>query len=222
MEQLANRIASKIASELTFDGEKKQVLSYGLTAILQSVVMTITVAVLGALLHVFFESLTICFAVSLLRKYSGGAHAQTIASCTVVGILTCLLFGLIAQYMGDKPVPDLIYIILILIIFLYSLAIAVQKAPVDSPNKPIRTETKKKRMKKATIFLLSLYLVVSTILFLYRDSSSLIGNIMICLLFSTVWQMSSLTKGGKIALEGLDRVVYRIITLKGGHNNEKN
>ena len=40
-------------------------------------------------------------------------------------------------------------------------------APVDSPNKPIRTEKKKRRMRKNSFIILSAYFILSVIFFIF-------------------------------------------------------
>ncbi len=221
MEQLANKVANKIASELSYPEEQKQVIAYGLIAIFQTLLMTIIVLVLGAILNIFIESAILCFAVSILRKYSGGAHASSIVSCTTIGVVFCIGFGMTCKALGAITMPWILLLGLCMLVFTFAFYIAIKNAPVDSPNKPIRTEQKKKKMKTATILLLFVYMVVSAILLFNDSRSPIFVSALLSLLLSIVWQMGSLTKPGKVFLEGLDRLVYRRILLKGGHNNEK-
>ena len=221
MERLANKIADKIALELAYPDERRQVLAYGLIAMLQTVLMTAIVLIAGALLNIFIESAILCFAVAILRKYSGGAHARSIASCTIVGVMFCIGFGFAMKSLGRVEITPVVLIIISVLTFSYALYIAIRKAPVDSLNKPIRTEKKRKNMKRATIVLISLYMVVSAILIFYLNRSAVFVSALFCLLLSVIWQMSSLTNPGKRFLENMDRLIYGIITWKGGHSNEK-
>ncbi len=221
MEQLANNFAKKIAKELSYSDEQQQILSYGMIAILQTLVMTAIVFFIGALIGTFIESAILCFAVSFLRKYSGGTHAKSIESCTIVGVLFCTIFGLVSKAMSQHVNSFLTLILLSSIVFLYAFIIARWKAPVDSPNKPIRSVAKRKRMKFMTLITLSIYFVISMALVFFHNNSLVYVSSLICILFSIVWQISSLTAPGDFVLENIDRLIYRIITLKGGHTNEK-
>lgn len=221
MERLANRVANKLASELSYTEEQKLVLVYGLIAIFQTVLMTAIVLLAGALLHAFIESAILCFAVSILRSYSGGAHASSIASCTIVGVVFCAGFGVAMSQMARLAIPLAVLTVLGGLVFVSAFYVAIQKAPVDSPNKPIRSESKKKKMKLATMVVLFLYLVVSAVLLFNYSRSSVFVSALLSLLLSVVWQMGSLTTPGRVFLEGLDRLVYGRILLKGGHSNEK-
>lgn len=214
MEQLANRVASKIAKEMSYPEEQKRVIAYGLIAIFQSILMTTIVLMLGFILNTFIESAIMCFAVSILRKYSGGSHACSIASCTIIGIIFCTAFALLSKMIGAVLTSPIILIITAIFVFGAALIIAVLKAPVDSPNKPIRSVQKKKKMKSFTIILLFIYFVISMVLLLDFYRSTVFVSALISLLFSITWQMSSLTVPGKVLLEGLDRLIYGVITFE--------
>ena len=55
-------------------------------------------------------------------------------------------------------------IILGVVIFIWSYYIIYKLAPVDSASKPIVKEEKRKRMKKGSIILLSVYLIITVFL----------------------------------------------------------
>jgi len=212
MERLASRIANKIALELSYKDEQKQVIEYGLIALLQTLFMTAIVLLLGSLFNIVIESMILCFAISILRKYSGGAHAGSIASCTIIGVVICVVFGMAMKYLGSLTISPVLLMFVIILVFVYALIIALRKAPIDSPNKKIRSEQKRKKMKDSTIILLLVYFLISMVFLFYINRSSVFSSALLSLLLSVVWQISSLTNPGKFVLEGLDRLVYRIIS----------
>ena len=214
MEQLANKVATKIANELSYPEEQKNVIAYGLIAVFQSLLMTFIVLTLGLILNTFIESTILCFAVSILRKYSGGTHACSITSCTIIGVMVCTFFALVSKLLGPSMAHWVIMSISGVLVYVYAIAIALLKAPVDSPNKPIRTVQKKRKMKSYTIIVLAVYIVISTILLFNINRSPIFSSALISLFLSVIWQMSSLTLPGKIFLEGMDRLVYRVITFE--------
>ncbi|MHB1485803.1 MAG: accessory gene regulator ArgB-like protein [Saccharofermentanales bacterium] len=220
MDRLAARLASKIAQELSFSDEKRQVVEYGLIAILQSILIVTLVLLLGALFRIFMEAAILCFGVSILRKYSGGVHASTSLSCTMVTIIFCISGGLLMSLVSQTGILQLTLFIITLFVFIYAFIISFRNAPVDSPNKPIRTVLKKHKMKMYTIYILSSYFLISMIL-LYQSRSPFFISALLCLLLSVLWQISTLTKPGKIVLESVDHLIYKTFT-KGGHYNEKN
>lgn len=214
MERLANRVADKISLILSYQEEQRKVIAYGLTALFQTFFMTAIVLLLGAILNIFIESAILCFAVAILRKYSGGTHASSIASCTIIGVVFCIGFGILIKTISQVGISPIILIVLSVLVFAAAFIIAIKKAPVDSPNKPIRNEKKKRKMKIGTITLLSLYLAVSAVLLYNYNLSTVFVSLLLCFLLSVAWQMSSLTSPGKVFLEGLDRLIYGIITFE--------
>jgi accessory gene regulator B len=210
MERLARKIASNIAGSLDYDDEKERVIAYGLTAMLQVAVTVILVFSIGLLVGAPVEALIICFSVSILRKYSGGAHAGTIEECISISVIYCVVFALISRRLL-LPVLNT-YSMLFIIIVVYALSfIAIFKlAPVDSPNKPIKTDKKKRRMRRGSFITLSVYFVLSILFLLlslkYHNRSSL-G---ISLLFGIIWQIFTLTKFGFYFLKKIDFGVNNI------------
>ena len=75
MEKIANKLAHNISLSLGFDDEKEAVVAYGLIAIIQITVIVLLVLFFGILISAPVEGLIVCFSASILRKYSGGAHA---------------------------------------------------------------------------------------------------------------------------------------------------
>jgi len=142
VERLIKRLASDIAFSLGYDDEKKSVLIYGLTAIMQISLTIVLVILFGILTGVPVEVLIVCFSASILRNYSGGVHAVTAGLCTSISVIYCTSTALLSRkllFALYNPVP---MIIAIVIIFGISYFIIYKYAPVDSPNKPIKTEKK--------------------------------------------------------------------------------
>ncbi|MHB8963849.1 MAG: accessory gene regulator ArgB-like protein [Saccharofermentanales bacterium] len=222
MEKLANRISMKIASELSYSQEQQEVIEYGLIALIQTVLMVAIVLSIGAAIGIFLESAIVCFGVSFLRKYSGGAHASSILSCTIISTILCISFALLGSFLGGIITSDAILSLLVILTYSFAVVVVITKVPVDSPNKPIVSEAKRRRLKIRTLIVITAYILVSAGLFFGRNYLEYAAGALICLLISVAWQMGTLTGPGNFLVEGSDRLVYRVITLKGGHNNNEN
>ncbi len=72
MEKLANKIAETIAMHLGHDEEKTAVVSYGLAALLQMIIIFIVISAVGILGGFWAENLVMFFAVGLFRRATGG------------------------------------------------------------------------------------------------------------------------------------------------------
>ena len=214
MEKLAQRITNKLSIELNFDDDKRQIVAYGLLALIQIIISIALISFVSLIFGVIFEALIICFSVSILRKYSGGAHAGSIEICTIFSVFACVGFAIIIKYLLLTFVDTIIIIYLLLIVYAFSFVLLYLFAPVDSPNKPIKTEKKRVRMRKNSFLTLSIFFAISILfLFLGFKNKSFI-SLNLSLLLGILWQVFTLTTIGKHSLKKVDFIINKILSLK--------
>jgi len=193
---LALKLAHSVSSSLGFDDEKEAVIAYGLIAVFQTFLTLCLVFIFGLLIGVPVEALIVCFTGSFLRKYSGGAHAKTAELCTAFSVLYCAGMAAVSRYLLTPLYHPVLMAAAAGVVFILAF-IAVHKfAPVDSPNKPIRTEAKKRRMRKGSFTVLVFYFVVLVFLLILAFSHKAAGTYMISMLFGLGWQVFTLTHPG--------------------------
>lgn len=222
MEKLCNNIAEKIAYELNFDKNKKEVMAYGMFALLQMTLSILLVVLFGVLFNVLIEALIISFTVSILRKYSGGAHASSSISCIFLGTLICIGQAVVVKFLGNHQVALNFMILSGAIIFIWSYFIVYKLAPVDSPSKPIVRQEKRSRMKKGSIIILSAYLVIvitAIIIYFYSGNNNLI-KYCLCIYMGILWQVFTITSYGHLIIEKLELFFINISKLWGEKNEE--
>lgn len=206
MEKIANNIANKVALELNLDNERKEVIAYGTFALLQIIISIFLVSVLGWIFHVAFEALIVSFTTAILRKYSGGVHASSPNVCTFIGVVVCIgqavLFKLLVSLYSNLN----LILILGVIVFTFSYYLIYKLAPVDSVKKPIRKEEKRQRMKKCSILVLNLYvIIVAFLIFIYLETSWItLLNYSLCLYGGLIWQVFTLTNLGHFLVGKID------------------
>lgn len=217
MEKLSNKIANKVASELGLDVENKEIIAYGSFALIQMIFSVSLVFVFGIVFHVAIEALIISFTGAILRKYSGGVHASSPGTCTFIGTFICvgqavLLALLIRFWLNLKVI-----LIIGVVIFICSYYIIYKLAPVDSVLKPIVKEDKRRRMKKGSIILLSIYLIISIVFLLLYISKGERDFILytLCLYSGLLWQVFTLTKPGHLFLGKVDSFLNHITEQRG-------
>ncbi|GAA0069656.1 accessory gene regulator B family protein [Clostridium sardiniense] len=209
IESISNKLADKLVKEVNGDEEKRAVIAYGIFGMLQIGISILLVIIFGAVFNILLESLIMSFAISVLRKYSGGVHASTPNTCTVIGTLICIIIPLMISkiLIGFKGV-----VIFGGIVFCISYYLIYKLAPVDSPNKPIKKLERRQKLKRKSIIILTIYLMlVIGLLFLYKNSESrkLLLYCM-CIYSGIIWQVFSLTKLGHIVLGKLDFIFNKI------------
>jgi accessory gene regulator B len=216
MEKLTKNIADKIAEELNLDNDNKEVIAYGMFALMHMALSVILVVIFGFILHVATEALIISFTVSILRKYSGGAHASSPGVCTFSGTVICIGQALLISVFIGQLVSPGILLILSVLTFSWSYYLIHKLAPVDSPAKPIKKQEKRQRMKKGSIFVLSIYLIIVVFNFVmyvyFKEIKFAVYSLCIC--GGTAWQAFTLTKSGHFAINKIDTFLNQILTIK--------
>lgn len=205
IENLCTKISDDIAKELNLDNDKKSIIHYGIFSFIQMGFSILIVMIVGAIFNVFIEALIISFTTSILRKSSGGVHASSPIKCVIVGTISSVGMGLISKYLNATIY---INILIGIITFISSYYILYKLAPVDSISKPIKNIEKRKRLKKNSMRILSIYLIFVILIFLYfyflKNSNVLIFSL--CIYMGILWQVFSLTKTGHLLLGKLDKL----------------
>ncbi|MGG5462162.1 accessory gene regulator ArgB-like protein [Clostridium sp. B9] len=210
--EVSKRIAEKVSEELNYDNEKKEVIQYGTYALIQTLLSIISVLILGLIFGVAVDALVFLFTASILRKYSGGAHSESPNTCTALGIIMSLGVGLILKAKFFLNLDFLIIVISTIIVFVFAYFVIYKYAPVDSPNKPIKTEKKKKRMRKGSFKILTIYLsiiIIGSILF-YNFNLITVKPVIISILLGTLWQCITLLKVGHVLLKTIDSFANKL------------
>ncbi len=210
LEKIAHRLAEKIALSLEYDAEKQAVIAYGLTGLLQLLALAVIFTLLGILFSLFWELAILYIAVALYRKYSGGGHASSMEACMLFSVLICLLLAFAAKGFAQifSGVPALF--IAIAGTFVFAGVITWRRAPVDSPNKPIRTEKKKHRMRRGAFVFLAAAFCASLFLFWGASRYPLCGSCGFSLLLAVCWQAITLTPPGIASIRLADRLLLRL------------
>ena len=194
IEKLSRKISSNIALNLKMDKEYEEVIAYGAFNFIQMLWTIFLVIVFSIIFGVVEEALSIIFTISLLRKYSGGAHASTPNGCTMIGTIVSVGLALIVEQIFSG-FSNITVITLGIICLLYSYYSIYNLAPVDSLAKPIRKLEKKQHLRKCSIVTLNVLLGIIIILILcyVKYRTSILPNIIECIYLGVLWQAFTLT-----------------------------
>lgn len=203
MEKYVRRQANRIATSLGFDDEKEAVVAYGLIAIVHIAVTVLLALLFGFLAGAPLEAMIVCFSVSILRKYSGGVHAHDAEFCTVLSVVYCTLAAAASKGLAQAYSPA---VMLAACIAVYASAywIVWRYVPVDTPNKPIKTEKKIRRMRRGSYVIVSTYLSLQLLFYIMGTGRPAFRSCGISLLLGVAWQIFTLTPLGAILLNKLN------------------
>lgn len=204
IEDICKKISNNIAQELNFDEDKKAVINYGISSFIQMGICIGLVIIFGVIFNVVFEALIISFTISILRKSSGGVHATSPERCAIIGTINSVGLALISKYINAS---FSLVILVGSIAFIWSYYIVYKLAPVDSMAKPIKNIEKRNRLKKSSMIILSVYLiiVITEILYFYFMRNSIVLTYSLCIYMGMLWQVFSLTKYGHSIMRKLDK-----------------
>ena len=199
IEDICKKISNNIAQELNLDDDKRAVINYGIFAFVQMAICIALVIIFGLIFNVVIEALIISFTISILRKSSGGVHASSSGKCAIIGTITSVGMGIISKHIY---VSFGLVSVVGSVVFIWSYYIVYKLAPVDSVAKPIKNIEKIKRLKKNSIVILSVYLIiiVINILYFYFIKNSIVLVYSLCIYIGLLWQVFSLTKYGYLVV----------------------
>lgn len=194
MDKIVHKLSSLLTDSLNYDEEQRAVVQYGLYAILQIVFIAIVIIVFGILAGCLFECCIVYLSVAVLRKSTGGAHAKTSNGCLVASIICVSLFGFGTHYITLLNYGSYICYVLSPVFFIAACLIVYKLAPVDNPNKPIKSPQKIKRLRLQSFYILIVYILLAVILFIVSFYYKRALNLLFSLSVAVFWQSLTLLK----------------------------
>ncbi|OCA98902.1 accessory gene regulator ArgB-like protein [Clostridium beijerinckii] len=195
VEKIAANIGKKTRNILDFDDDTEEVVIYGAINLIQTSVSFLLIMAIGLIFDVLYESLLFTISISILKKYSGGAHASSSGRCLFIGNAISVSFSLvISKILCKRNIWEIMVIGILCIVI--TLFIIIKKAPVDSENKPITSDKMRKRLKRnsiITIIICSIVMVIALLIFIASSNIVYIKTFE-CICFGILWQSLTLVK----------------------------
>ena len=147
-ENISNKLMEVIVSELNYNEDKKEIITYAIETTLLTVIGLFSIIFLGYLFNALRPTIIAAFFGSSLRRVSGGAHFETPLKCLVIGSLAYSFLGVLANQLVIRGFNNKSYLLGAMII---SLFLVFKLAPVDSKAKPIYSGKLKLKLKILSI-----------------------------------------------------------------------
>lgn len=186
-------------------------IAYGLIGVLQITTLLFLITVIGIATSTLVESLIIFFGVGFMRKSTGGAHSKTMWGCNTVSVLSIASLALISRYLLGVNIDINWNLGITVAVFLVGLAVFYQRVPIDSPNKPIVSADKIKRLRKESFSKLVFLLGLSVIFVFTADSHHRFYSIASSIRMAMLWQTITLTEMGTSLLSKVDSAINRVL-----------
>lgn len=208
MERLARSIAEAAGKPLGKTDEEIAVMAYGLIGILQFSAIFLLASVIGLIFGFWLEVATVFLSVGFLRRLTGGAHSSGIYSCLVYSVLFVCGFSALAK----EALPLLPFVwncVLCGAIFSFGYTMVALRAPVTPPNKPCRTEKKRKRLRRGSFIVLTVFMALVAAGLALRTVAPRLYTLALALALSTLWQITMMTRAGSAFITFIDGLFMR-------------
>ena len=157
---LLNSLSEKIADFLFSDSSDYpiEIYVYGIKLIISSVVGMCVIFTIGLFTGYFTQAMIYIVALSLIKSFAGGYHANTYLMCNVISGIS-FLFALIMYFPLLRMSKSEVLITTVLV-FCVTLLTIILFSPVEHPNKKIE-QSDKKKYKFISIVMLCAEIAVS-------------------------------------------------------------
>lgn len=221
IESLAGKIADFLRMKLQLDEEKRDVIRYGLIGLLQVITLFLLITLIGVITGTLYESYIVFFTVGYLRKSTGGAHSSTMWGCNTVSVLSISLLAVSSRYLLGMPIEPILNYGSSVLLFISGLLIFIKYVPIDSPNKPIASPEKIKRLRRESFMKLLLFFLLTLIAINRANIEVRFYSISMSIRLAIVWQIITLTKTGSALLLKVDRSVNALLDLVFQRENRR-
>lgn len=204
---LCRKWSTQICGALSLGEERRQVIEYGLLALVQMTIILAGAMLAGAVFHFLLETVLLFFAVGILRKNTGGAHSDTIGGCTVMSIAVICTLAALCRYVLMGVSSQILAVFLLALCYGLAFLLVYRRAPMDTPNKPITKPEKINRLRRQSFFVLGFYAILSLALLLWGSRRG--TSLSFAVSCASLWQAATLTRPGATMIRTVDRLFAR-------------
>jgi len=173
---LAELLSNYFVKNKIILSEDKNIYKYGAEVTISSILGILVIVIISAFLGKIQDGILFLLCFIPIRVYTGGYHANTYIKCNFIFIIVFLLIIL-----GSSNLPEVFEIQISIFVGIVSLVLIILLSPIENKHKPICSDEKKK-YKKISITISSLWFIFSVILLFIFDINLL--SLIMLIMFS--------------------------------------
>lgn len=167
IEKVSNAILKKIIKKEEVNTQKKEVLLFGITRIIEDSIKLIVILIIAAMLDLFYLTAFTIFVGGAIKYSFGGAHMKTNLGCFIISAVCA--FGIIVLSKLMLVAPLILTIIIYVSIFILSIGIVIKYCPADTEEIPILSKRIRRRLRIIAfltigIIFISLFMPINNII----------------------------------------------------------
>lgn len=188
---------------------ESDILEFGVKTIIQFFVGYSCLILVSFLLGVLTETLVVALTSSIIRIFSGGAHATSPLRCTIIGVVVFVSLGFLVKHLYNTNILNYYYI-LIPIVSIISIIILYKYGYASTHKKLLSSYNHGKKLRSIAAKFLVFWTISGIIMMLANSENYFINNYIISSSFGLIWNMFTLTPDGNKLLNLLDIGLIKI------------
>lgn len=168
--KLSKKLLSILYRHKLIDNDNIELLEYGLFLFFSYILYAVICLACGAVFHSLIQSVIFYLTFCVVRVFAGGFHASTETRCFIISALSIIISVYSIKQFTVQNL-NLCFVILLLI----SSIIIFIFAPVDTDNKKLDSEERKRFRKISRIILICFLLIIAVMFFKHSWISFAMG-----------------------------------------------
>ncbi|ADG83491.1 accessory gene regulator ArgB-like protein [Thermincola potens] len=202
MQEIVDRITRMFRDELALDEKQTAVVKYSLTIYLTTILGYLAIILTAWIAGVIKFALVAAVTASLVRIFTGGAHASSPGKCILFGAVVFPLIGIATKMF---PVKDVYIIAVVALSTWITTILAIYRfAPAEVPGKPVSTVQQRHRLRLMAFAICVLWLVFSA--FVIAGQLGITHGSLLASALGLGWQAFSLTPLGYKTVVKIDSI----------------
>ena len=157
LNNMSDKIADWLILQKAITTDERELYAYAVHCLFSLLYPIVFASVIGAFLGMITEAIAMIMPFILIRKFSGGYHADSFKKCLVLSSIVIIVTLLIGKYIKNIFIVNIMYIAATILLMVFS--------PIDSVNKRL-DDNDKKFCKKVTIFIVAVIFGVVGVLWI--------------------------------------------------------
>ena len=160
IEKISNLIVSKITDKENISQEKKEIILFGVTRIVEDIPKTIGIIIVGLILGIIQEMIIVTLIILIYKSFVGGVHCKNNLSCFI-----CSLMFYLATIYSSRYITFTNITYLYICMFIFALYTIFTYVPADVPEVP-KVDIKIRKTLKINALISLLIIHIITICFI--------------------------------------------------------
>lgn len=158
VDKISNKVLYFLVNKSEISEERKEILLFGITRIVEDIPKTIGIILMGILLNIIFEMIVVTVIISLYKTFVGGVHAKTNFGCFICSAIFYLAIIYLAKYV---VITGNFRFLMISLNYIFAIYCIWTYVPADVPEIPKVDKRLRRDLKIKSFIMLNLIFFVT-------------------------------------------------------------